>query len=165
MWHPRRRVHSINNQHSYQTLLLQSTHPNKIGVLLKVGTLYKGFMQEFSQPCQVLCIFCGKKIFEFGYFIQVFKGAIVGCDVIKSVVLPDTFMTQSITKCISSSWTLQILHSLWHAGILTPPLRCLPFSISKAWELVRILVIAFLYLKFFTNSRYFSMPKVVLIFA
>ena len=86
MWHTRRRVHSINNQHAYQTFLLQCTHTNKIGVLLKVGTLYKGFMQEFPQPCRVLCIFWGKKIFEFGYFIQVFKWTIIGCDVIKRCI-------------------------------------------------------------------------------
>ena len=36
------------------------------------------------------------------------------------------------------------------------------FSISNEWELVRILVIAFLYLKFFTKPRYFSMYGIFL---
>ena len=93
------------------------------------------------------------------------KGLLSAVVLLKSVLLSDRFTVQSMTKCISYSTTLQFWHSRWHAVILPPFLRCLPFSICKEWELVRILVIAFIYLKFLTESICFSMPKVVLIFA
>ena len=92
-------------------------------------------MREFPEPCQVLCIFCRKYVIEFRHFIQVSKMLQSDVMLSESVFLSNMCMTQSMTKCISSSKTLQILHSLWYAGSLTPRLRCSPllFLMSGSW--------------------------------
>ena len=73
----------------------------------------------------------------------------------QSVLLSDICIVKSMTKCISSLRTLPFWHSRWHAGMLSTLLRCLPFSISKEWEPVRIFAIAFLYLNFFYRVNMF----------
>ena len=65
-------------------------------------------------------------------------------------------------KCLSSSITLHLEHSLILRGVLG--LVYLPLSISRGWELDRIFVIAFRYLESFTKSRYGSKWKPFLMF-
>ena len=65
-------------------------------------------------------------------------------------------------KCLSSSITLHLEHSLLLRGVLG--LVYLPRSISRGWELDRIFVIAFRYLESFTKSRYVSKWKPFLMF-
>ena len=60
----------------------------------------------------------------------------------------------AIRKCLSSSITLHLEHSLSYRGVLG--LVCMPRSISRGWELDRIFVIAFRYLESFTKSRFVS---------
>ena len=63
----------------------------------------------------------------------------------------------SITKCLSSSIVLQLRHNLLFRGVLG--FACLPRSISRIWELDRILVNAFRYLNSLTKSKYGSKWK------
>ena len=65
-------------------------------------------------------------------------------------------------KCLSSSITLHLEHSLLLRGVLG--LVYLPRSISRGWELDRIFIIAFRYLESFTKSRYVSKWKPFLMF-
>ena len=113
-----------------------------------------------------LFIFCGKWIFKLRHFIQIFKRFVISCYIIKNcALLWDIFIAQSMAIIFHLRQHCSFGTAVGMLGFLPSFLRCLPFSISKEWELVRILVIAFLYLKFVTESIYFSMPKVVLIFA
>ena len=65
-------------------------------------------------------------------------------------------------KCLSTSITLHLEHSLLLRGVLG--LVYLPRSISRGWELDRIFVIAFRYLESFIKSRYVSKWKPFLMF-
>ena len=72
------------------------------------------------------------------------------------------YNVQSRMKCLSSSITLHLEHSLLLLGVLG--LVYLPRSISRGWELDRIFVIAFRYLESFSKSRYVLKWKPFLMF-
>ena len=76
---------------------------------------------------------------------------------LSSTHLSSLYKGHSITKCLSSSIVLQLRYNLLFRGVLG--FVCLSRSISRRWELDRILVNAFRYLNYLTKSKYGSKWK------
>ena len=74
-----------------------------------------------------------------------------------SIHLFSVYNEHSTTKCVSSPIVLQLSHNPLFRRVLG--FVCLPHSISRRWELDRILVNAFRYLNYLTKSKYGSKWK------